>query len=166
MERMKVINFTTASSNDNSTPVIKESTVPLINSDIESRPTLPSLTDIIFGPYYHDFLNDQLEERNSQLQQYNGKLQHISMMFLEQCFQLDQLKNQLRQQDAQLQRRDAQLQRRDAQLQQRDAQLQQRDYQLQQKCQKCFSDDCKPICSKAPYHILEENLMVGNHIRE
>ena len=59
------------------------------------------------------------------------------MLLLDQSFQIDQLKNQLEQRDA----------------------------QLRQQCQKCFSDDCKPICSKEPYHVFEENLIVGNHSR-
>jgi hypothetical protein len=173
MERMKVISCTTPLSNDNPAPIIREPTVPLINSNSNFRATLPSLTEVVFGPYHQDILEDQLEERNSllqqqecQLQQCKRELRHSNMLLLNQSDRLHQLENQLQQRDAQLQQRDAQLQQRDAQLQQRDAQLQQRDAQLQQKCQKCFSDDCKPICSKASYHVFEEKLIVGNHSRE
>jgi hypothetical protein len=145
MEIMKIINCTTPSSNDNSAPMIREPTVPLINNNSKFRATLPSLTVSVFGPYHQDALEDQLEERNNQLQQQeyqlqqcNSKLQHNSLLLLKQFFQLDQLKNQ----------------------------LQQRDAQLRQQCQKCFSDDCRPICSQAPYHVFEEKLIVGNHGRE
>jgi Ulp1 family protease len=152
MERMKVISCTTPLSNDNPAPIIREPTVPLINSNSNFRATLPSLTEVVFGPYHQDILEDQLEERNSllqqqecQLQQCKRELRHSNMLLLNQSDRLHQLENQ---------------------LQQRDAQLQQRDAQLQQKCQKCFSDDCKPICSKASYHVFEEKLIVGNHSRE
>jgi exonuclease VII large subunit len=159
MERMKVISCTTPLSNDNPAPIIREPTVPLINSNSNFRATLPSLTEVVFGPYHQDILEDQLEERNSllqqqecQLQQCKRELRHSNMLLLNQSDRLHQLENQLQQ--------------RDAQLQQRDAQLQQQDAQLQQKCQKCFSDDCKPICSKVSYHVFEEKLIVGNHSRE
>ena len=144
MERIKVINCTTPSSNDISVPMIMEPTVPLINNNSKFKTTLPSLTEIVFGPYYLDTLEDQLQERNDQLQQQgyqlqkcNSKLQHSSMLLLDQSFQINQLKNQLEQRNA----------------------------QLRQQCQKCFSDDCKPICSKAPYHVFKEKLIVGNHSR-
>jgi exonuclease VII large subunit len=145
MERMKVISCTTPLSNDNPAPIIREPTVPLINSNSNFRATLPSLTEVVFGPYHQDILEDQLEERNSllqqqecQLQQCKRELRHSNMLLLNQSDRLHQLENQ----------------------------LQQRDAQLQQKCQKCFSDDCKPICSKASYHVFEEKLIVGNHSRE
>ena len=142
---MKVISCTTPASNDNPAPIIREPTVALINSNSNSRAALPSLTEIIFGPYHQDFLEDQLEKRNNllqqqecQLQQYKKELRHKNMLLLKHSVRLHQLEKQ----------------------------LQQRDAQLQQKCHKCFSDDCKPICSKAPHHVFEEKLIVGNHSRE
>jgi hypothetical protein len=68
MEIMKTINCTTPSSNDNSAPMIREPTVPLINNNSKFRATLPSLTEIVFGPYHQDTLENQLEERNNQLE--------------------------------------------------------------------------------------------------
>lgn len=142
---MKVISCTTPTSNDNPAPIIREPTVALINSNSNSRAALPSLTEIVFGPYHQDILEAQLKERNNllqqqecQLQHYKKELRHKNILLLEYFVRLHRLENQLQQQDA----------------------------RLQQKCQKCFSDDCKPICSKAPAHVFEERLMVGNHSRE
>ena len=78
MERIKVINCTTPSSNDKSAPMIREPTVPLINNNSKFRATLPSLTEIVFGPYYQDILEDQLQERNDQLQQQGYQLQQCN----------------------------------------------------------------------------------------
>ena len=137
---MKVISCTTPTSNDNPAPIIREPTVALINSSSNSRAALPSLAEIVFGPYHQDILEAQLKERNNllqqqecQLQHYKKGLRHKNMLLLKLFVRLHQLENQLQQQDA----------------------------QLQQKCQKCFSNDYKPICSKAPHHVFEERLMVG-----